>query len=1771
MYTPILTTYGETLSASVCVNIEYVVLIKEYIANIKNKEYVTETPLLTVKASGNVARNTWNVCLEDNSETEYTAKSILFYVTGENNVKKLIAGYSQETPIVIKDEHNLNLFLSFDFSAFKTNGFTFPIIKAGYPSATKNVDGLLHIENESTTADDSYSVYSKAQVDTRLTNITATIPTNTSQLTNDSGFLTDVVLNSYLKSSDAAATYLSKADASSTYLTKTDASATYAAKDSIPTKTSQLTNDSGYLTEHQSLDGYATKTYVDTQDSSIEAKIPTKVSQLTNDSGYLTSYTETDPTVPNWAKQDSKPSYTLDEVTDGSTRKLSNYVSTSRKVNGKALSTDVTINLDDVSDGTARKIPTKTSQLTNDSDFLTEHQSLDDYLTSTDAASTYLTITNAVNTYLSKSDATATYATKNSVPKKTSQLTNDSGFLTEHQDLTAYELKANLKDAAYKPVQTTLTATSTDLPTSKAVADYITDQGFAKQTAIPTKTSQLTNDSGFLTEHQNLDDYLTKTDASSTYLTITNALNTYLKVSDALDTYLSKTDAASTYATIDSVPTKVSDLTNDKGYITGYTETDPTVPSWAKTATKPSYTLDEVTDGTTRKIPTKTSQLTNDSGYITSTALSPYLESSDAATTYLSKTDASSTYALKTAIPTKTSQLTNDSGFLTEHQSLSNIVASASYNSTTKKIEFKNSAGTKLDTDIDASDFIKDGVVENVTIVDGKLVISFNTDAGKEDIEIDISDIFNANNYYTKTEVDGKIPTKVSQLINDSGYITSTALSPYLKSTDAASMYLTQTNASNTYLTKTSASSTYLSKTDASSIYATKDSLPTKVSQLINDSGYLTSYTETDPTVPDWAKASTKPSYTAAEVGALPDTTLVGDKNVIESISVNGTAQTVSNKNVNIAIPTWAMAITKPSYTLDEVTDGSTRKLSNYVPTSRKINGTALTADVTLSLDNVADGSTRKIPTKTSQLTNDSGYLTSYTETDPTVPSWAKATSKPTYTLDEVADGSTRKLSNYVPTSRTVNSKALSSNITLTLDDVSDGTTRKIPTVNDGTITIQKNSSAVGSFTTNQSAAKTINITVPTKTSELTNDSSFVTTTSLETELDSYVTIGTTQTISAPKRFADGLSIATGFELTFNDDPDTIGRTQLVGTSTSEEEVIFLSFKKNNQDVISIVTECNVYQDIESESTNTPLHINTYTTGDNIWVVGSDNYKLQAVYAYNFHGNLVGNASTATTANTATYTNKVNIIGNSTSASYPIVFTSNVNSSTTTFAYKQLYTDTANSCYYNPSTNTLTCPTFSGSLSGNATSATTATNLANTPSLSFTNATSSSTGSTLTVTAGEKTSIAATLTTVRQAYNPYVSTSSTDAYYPLVFTTNVDAASSIASGFKPLYTDSVNSCYYNPSTNTLVCPNIGTTSSYSNIYAKPLHARGTGAGSGVIFCDDNYEGTAYSSITGYQSGTNGQMIFHHYNASNAIDYTITSTGPNTTNTSTAAATLKTLPMTTGTWTVGSSTYKLKAVYADNFYGSISSATSSTYSTYARQLEVLTSSSATNYPIVFTTSVTSGYKALYTDTSNDCTYNPSTNSLSCTNFIGTASKAKADGNGNTITSTYLKSITTDKLSSASYSCIDTTGSSTSTLTAAMPSPLLKLVLGSNSYSLLDIKSVVASIIAGCATSSVGVTSAEVGTIRLMMFQCTTQALTSARSEGFYIAGSQLYQCLFYNDSSDLSAEVKFRDTNSTNNTPYYSTTHLEKGTWRILHGFYSCLKDHCLICLAVRVL
>lgn len=93
-------------------------------------------------------------------------------------------------------------------------------------------------------------------------------------------------------------------------------------------------------------------------------------------------------------------------------------------------------------------------------------------------------------------------------------------------------------------------------------------------------------------------------------------------------------------------------------------------------------------------------------------------------------------------------------------------------------------------------------------------------------------------------------------------------------------------------------------------------------------------------------------------------------------------------------------------------------------------------------------------------------------------------------------------LANYVPKTRTVNGKALSSDITLNATDVGAlPSTTPIPTVNNGTLTIQKNGTTIKTFTANSSSNVTANIVVPTKTSDLTNDSKFADTTYVDNKV----------------------------------------------------------------------------------------------------------------------------------------------------------------------------------------------------------------------------------------------------------------------------------------------------------------------------------------------------------------------------------------------------------------------------------------------------------------------------------------------------------------------------------------------------------------------------------------------------------------------------------------------------------------------------------------------
>ena len=115
-------------------------------------------------------------------------------------------------------------------------------------------------------------------------------------------------------------------------------------------------------------------------------------------------------------------------------------------------------------------------------------------------------------------------------------------------------------------------------------------------------------------------------------------------------------------------------------------------------------------------VPTKVSDLTNDSGFITTANTKNFITSGQAQTQINTSLNG---YA--------TEQWVTNKNYLTEHQSLAGLVASAEYVSTDKKIIFKDKSGTTISSFIDATDFIKDGMVNTVEINNGNLVITFNT------------------------------------------------------------------------------------------------------------------------------------------------------------------------------------------------------------------------------------------------------------------------------------------------------------------------------------------------------------------------------------------------------------------------------------------------------------------------------------------------------------------------------------------------------------------------------------------------------------------------------------------------------------------------------------------------------------------------------------------------------------------------------------------------------------------------------------------------------------------------------------------------------------------------------------------------------------------------------------------------------------------------------------------------------------------------------------
>ena len=269
-------------------------------------------------------------------------------------------------------------------------------------------------------------------------------------------------------------------------------------------------------------------------------------------------------------------------------------------------------------------------------------------------------------------------------------------------------------------------------------------------------------------------------------------------------------------------------------------------------------------------------------------------------------------------------------------------------------------------------------------------------------------------------------------------------------------------------------------------------------------------------------KAAEYTDETVAPINEKLDTIEEGAQvNVIETVMKNGTPLTITNKTVNVTVPTKTSDLTNDgsdgtdtyveSATLsDYYTKTETDTQIGYETTAREIADAGLQEqiDAIVASSDVVDivGTYAELQAYDTSKLHDNDIvkvLTDETKDDATTYyRWDKDTSTwgyigaegPFYTKAE-SDAT------FVPQTRTVNNKALSANITLTASDVGalpDSTV--IPTVNDATLTIQKNGTDVATFTANSATNATANITVPTDTSDLTNGAGFITSAALPTK-----------------------------------------------------------------------------------------------------------------------------------------------------------------------------------------------------------------------------------------------------------------------------------------------------------------------------------------------------------------------------------------------------------------------------------------------------------------------------------------------------------------------------------------------------------------------------------------------------------------------------------------------------------------------------------------------
>lgn len=405
------------------------------------------------------------------------------------------------------------------------------------------------------------------------------------------------------------------------------------------------------------------------------------------------------------------------------------------------------------------------------------------------------------------------------------------------------------------------------------------------------------------------------------------------------------------------------------------------------------------------------------------------------------------------------------------------------------------------------------------------------------------------------------IPDKTSQLDNDSGYITNSALTDYAKKTEIP----TKTS----QLTNDSGFITDAALTD----YAKTTDIPTKTSQLDNDSHYITASeapvqsvnTKTGAVVltqddvgdgttyvrthNDFTDAFKTQINTNEDNIAMAESDIEGLQTDVGTLKTNvsslqtaltskqdvivGAASTITENNLVadralVSNSSGKVAVSNVTSTelgyLDGVTSNVQTQLDKKLEKAPVISVNSKTGAVQLNANDVgALPDTTIIPSKTSQLDNDSGFITDIPIASTTqlggvkvgaglsvtengvlsatgggtadAVEWNNVLDKPTtiagYGItDAKIENGTITLGDKAITPLTsapvtsVNSQTGA--VVLTANDVGAlSADTVIPTVNDATLTIRRNSVDVGSFTANSANDVNIDINVPTDKSDI--------------------------------------------------------------------------------------------------------------------------------------------------------------------------------------------------------------------------------------------------------------------------------------------------------------------------------------------------------------------------------------------------------------------------------------------------------------------------------------------------------------------------------------------------------------------------------------------------------------------------------------------------------------------------------------------------------------